>query len=195
MMAATEQLRWAPAFPTRGVRQLVWFALGAGAFVVAVWGLFGTEPERLPSGDANPLAALPTVTMVLAGVMALPFLLVVARRPVVAADHFALMIRPGALRTLVIPWAQVAEIAGASVDGEPLLLVRCAAGQQRLGDRPRWCDQAPLRAARRAAGAHRRAIDSYHLAVRIDEFDGTPAEQLAALAARAPHHVSVNRAL
>jgi hypothetical protein len=194
-MAATEQLRWRRAFPARAARRLVWFALGGGALAAAMWGLFGTEPQRLPSGESNPLAALPTVTLVLVGALAVPFALAVARRPVVAADHYALEVRPGAVRTLVLPWAQVVEIAGVPVGGEPLLLVRCTDRQRQLGDRPRWCDQGTLRASRRAAGAHRRAIEPYDLAVRIDEFAGDPAERLAALTALAPHHVVVTRSL
>jgi drug/metabolite transporter (DMT)-like permease len=83
-MAATEQLRWQRAFPARATRRLVWFALGGGALVMAVWGLFGTEPERLPSGEANLLAALPTVTVVLVAALAVPVLVAVIRRPMVA---------------------------------------------------------------------------------------------------------------
>ena len=192
--AATGQLRWHRAFPFQAVRRLGWFAVAGTALTAAMWVMFGAEPDRLASGGANPLAAVPAASGLAMGLMAGPLLLALARRPVVAADHFALVIRPGVVRTLVLPWAQVAEIAGVPVRGRPVLLVRCTEQRHGPGDRPRWWDQAVLRAARRGAGDHRGAVGAFHLAVRMDEFTGSPPDQLAALAAWAPRHVRVTRA-
>lgn len=183
-MAAGEQLEWRRGFPSRALRRVAWFTLGAGAVVVAAWVLFGSEPDRLASGAANPLALVPLVTLLAVVLAGGPFVLAVFRRPLVVADHYALTVRPGALRTLLLPWAEVAEVVGATVRGEPLLLVRCGPARSRLGDRPRWYDQSVLR----AAGA---PVAGFHLAVRMDEFVGAPRGQLAALAAVTPEQVRV----
>jgi hypothetical protein len=186
-MATAGQLEWRRAFPVRPLRRLGWFLLGAAVMVVTVWVLFGAEPRRLTGGELNPLALIPPLTAAAVAVAALPPLVALVRRPLVATSHYALTLRPGAARTLVLPWAGVAEIAGVRVRDEPLLLVRCAGG--RLGDRPRWPDRSVLRAAVRAAGARRSLVGAYDLAVRMDEFVGDPSDQLVALADRAPGHV------
>ncbi|MPZ27159.1 MAG: hypothetical protein GEV12_12300 [Micromonosporaceae bacterium] len=184
-MATAESLEWRRRFPTRAVRRFVWFVGFGGGVAAATWVLFGAEPDRLGSGATNPLALVPTVATLLVGLAAAGMLLTVARRPLVVADHYALTVRPGALRTLLLPWATVTEVAGVTVRGEPLLLVRCrTASRRRSGDRPRWFDRAVLR----AAGA---AVTGYDLAVRMDEFAGSARGQLAALAAWVPEQVAV----
>lgn len=184
-MASAASLEWPRRFPSRALRRSGWFLVGGGGVAAVAWVLFGPEPDRLASGATNPLALLPPAITGLVAVAVAVQLLTVARRPRVAADHYALMVRPGAWRTLLLPWATVAAVAGARVRGEPLLLIRCVPTPGRLGDRPRWCDRAVLRAAG-AAGA------GYHLAVRMDEFAGHPRSQLAALAAWVPEQVLIS---
>jgi hypothetical protein len=183
-MAAAGSLEWPRRFPSRALRRFGWYVLGGGAATSAAWVLFGAEPDRLPSGAANPLALVPPITTLLAVLACAGQLLTVIRRPRVAADHYALTVRPGALRTLLLPWAAVTEVAGVTVRGEPLLLVRCGPNRGRLGDRPRWSDRAVLR----SGGT---AVTGYHLAVRMDDFAGDPRRQLATLAAWAPEQVQV----
>jgi hypothetical protein len=93
-------------------------------------------------------------------------------------------VRPGTLRTLLLPWASVAEVTAVTVGREPLLLVRCQPVRSQPADRPRWYDQRVLRAAGRPAAG-------YHLAIRMDEFHGDPTNLLASIAAWAPHRVAV----
>jgi hypothetical protein len=150
--------------------------------------LFGAEPSRLPSGETNLLAALPVTATLLVVVAAAPLLLAVVRRPLIVADHYALSVRPGIIRTLLLPWAGIAEIAGVTVREEPLLLVRFNAMAGRLGDRPSWYDQRVLRSGGEATAG-------YHLAVRMDEFVGDPLAQLAALAGWAPEQVRLTNRL
>lgn len=185
-MATAESLAWRRRFPTRAVRRFTWSVVAGGAAAAAAWVLFGAEPDRLASGASNPLALVPPVVTLLAAVFAVLLLLTVVRRPQVVADHYALTVRPGVLRTVLLPWAAVVEVAGVTVRGEPLLLVRCDLdrGRGRPGDRPRWSDRGVLRAS--GAGAA-----GYHLAVRMDEFAGPPRAKLAALAAWAPEQVRI----
>lgn len=184
-MAAAQPLQWRRRFPSRAVRRLGWFTLVSAAIIAAMWVLFGAEPDRLASGERNPLTLLPIATTVLLAVAAMPLVLAVLRRPVVVADHYGLTVRPGCLRTLLLPWAEVAEVAAVTVRGEPLLVVRYGRPgryNQVGGDQPRWLDQAVLR----SGGG---ALTGYHLAVRMDEFAGDPSHHLAALAAVAPGQV------
>jgi hypothetical protein len=193
-MAGPERIAWRRGFPSRAWGRLGWFVTLGTAIVVIGYVLFGAEPLRLESGRANPLALVPIGLAILLGLAATPFLLALFRRPAVAADHYALSIRPGILRTLLLPWARIVEIAAYGMRDEPFLLVRCGNRRDRLGDRPRWWDRFVLRAAIRSSRAHRGegpAVAAYHVAVRMDEFVGDPAAQLAALAAFAPHHVFV----
>lgn len=183
-MATAESLEWRRRFPARAVRRFVWFVGFGGAVAAASWVLFGGEPDRLGSGATNLLALVPAIATGLVALTAAGMLLMVARRPLVVADHYALTVRPGALRTLLLPWATVTEVAGVTVRGEPLLLVRCRATRTRSGDHSHWFDRSVLRAAG-AAGA------GYDLAVRMDEFAGSARGQLAALAAWVPEQVAV----
>jgi hypothetical protein len=126
--------------------------------------------------------------MLLVVVAAIPLVLAVVRRPLIVADHYALSIRPGIWRTLLVPWAGITEVAAVTVREVPLLLVRCDPVRSRSGDRLRWWDQRVLR-----SGGDLTA--GYHLAVRMDEFVGEPAAQLVALAAWAPGQVYVTNRL
>jgi hypothetical protein len=187
-MAGPERIEWRRSAPSRPLTALAWYATGAVLVVAVVFLLFGGEPDRLGSGVGNPVANLPMWTLVLAAAGAVPFVLKLVRRPVVAANHYALTVRPGWIRTLVLPWARVDEVSVAEVSGERYLLVRCGSGLDRLGNRPQWVDRAVLRRVTRdnAKLGHR-----YHLAVRLRDFDGGTDSRLAALAAFAPDHVMV----
>lgn len=178
------QMEWRRRFPYRALRRLGWVLAAGGTVTGAAWLLFGAEPDRLASGASNPLALVPTVTAALMAAAAAPWLVAIVRRPRVAADHYALTVRPGSLRTLLLPWAGITELARRPVGGVPLLLVRLryrhrAAG----GSRVRWWDRHLLR----RAGPD--LADSYDLAVRMDEFTGPAQARLAELAAWAPRHV------
>jgi hypothetical protein len=180
------QLKWRRAFPYRALRRLAWAALGGATVTGAMWLLFGAEPDRLATGTANPLARIPAVTAILAAVAAAPPLVATVRRPRVAADHYALSVRPGCLRTLLLPWAGIAELAGRPAGATPpLLLVRLKHPGVPGGSRVRWFDRYVLRRAGRDAAV------GYDLAVRMDEFAGPPAARLAELTAWVPRHVGL----
>lgn len=181
-MTPAESLECPRRFPSRALRRLGYLAAGGGGAAAGAWLLFGSEPNRLASGEANLLALVPEVAALLVVAAAFPLLLAVFRRPLIVADHYALSVRPGSRRTLLLPWAGIAEVAAATVREEPLLLIRFDSVRTRLGDRPGWADQRLLR----TGGA---ATSGYQLAVRLDEFVGKPAELLAALAAWAPGQV------
>jgi hypothetical protein len=169
--------------------RLGWNAAGAALILAPAWLLFGGERWTVESGGLNPLALLlPGLLVIFAVLVAVPAVALV-RRPTVSADHYALTVRPGIVRTLVLPWAQLAELAAVTVNDEPLLLVRCGPRQRHSGDWPRWWDQAELRAARRA-GRHD-AIATYHLAVPMSDFAGRPPALISTLAQLAPAHVTL----
>ncbi|GAA0738069.1 hypothetical protein Drose_01325 [Dactylosporangium roseum] len=123
-MSRPERIEWPRGFPSRSLSTLVWYVVSAGLVVLLVRGLFADEPEILVSGADNPLADAPMWTLVLAVVGAIPMLLAVVRRPRVGADHFALTVRPGWIRTLVLPWSRVADVAMVEIEEERYLVVR-----------------------------------------------------------------------
>jgi hypothetical protein len=123
-------------------------------------------------------------------IMLIPQALALIRRPYLAADHYALTVRPGILRTLMLPWAQIAELVIILIDGEPFLLVRGDPQPPLSGDWPGWFDQGPLRMVRRASSA----AQGYHLAIPLSDFVDAPEQLLASLAVCAPDHVQVLRA-
>jgi hypothetical protein len=193
-MASVGRIEWRRGFPSRAWGRLGWYLALSAVAVVIGYVLFGSEPGRLESGRRNPLALVPVGLAVLFGLVAVPRVVALFRRPLVAADHYALSIRPGILRTLLLPWARIAEIAAYGLRDEPFLLVRYGSRQGRLGDRLHWWDRFALRAAIRASRVHRGEgpdVRAYHVAVRMDEFVGEPEAHLASLAAFAPHHVVV----
>jgi hypothetical protein len=190
-MGGPERIEWRRGFPSRALAMLGWY-VAVTAFVLGiVFLLFGGEPIRLSNGRLNPLAAVPTWTIVAIAVGAIPFVLNVLRRPIVAADHFAVNVRPAWVRTLVLPWTLIGELAVHEVEDEPYLLLRCRGSLGRLGDQPRWIDRSVLRAVLRDAGSDARSLSQFDLAVRMRDFVGPPAAQLSTLAAFAPDHVIV----
>lgn len=192
-MAGPERIALQRGFPSRAWGRLGWYVTAGVAATVVVFVLFGNEPRRLESGRINLLALAPAGAALLFVLVAIPFVLALFRRPVVAADHYALTVRPGILRTLMLPWARIVEIAAYGAKDEPFLLVRCGGRRSQLGDWPGWLDRAVLRAAARTGRAHgtAAAVAAYDVAVRLDEFAGSPAAQISALAAFAPDHVIV----
>jgi hypothetical protein len=189
-MAGPDGIEWRRAFPSRAVTAFVWYAVLAGVVVGLALLLFGDEPARLDDGSPNPLAAVPPVVLILAAVGCLPILLVIVRRPLVAANHYALTVRPGAARTLVLPWAHIAVVAVRRMGRETYLLVRCRQTLDALGDHPTWIDQGVLRTALRTRAGHALAGE-FDLAVRLRDFVGEPNAQLATVAAFAPDHVFI----
>jgi hypothetical protein len=128
----------------------------------------------------------------LAAVGAVPIALAVIRRPRVGANHFALTMRPGWVRTLVLPWSRVGEVAAVEVGGERFLAVRLLEGLDRTGTNPAWIDQNVLRELNKISdGQGRRDGRGVGVAVRLRDFNGTPDGQLAALAAFAPDQVQI----
>src|SRR5262245_18835967 len=132
-MAGPERIEWRRSPPSRSLGALGWYAAGAVTVVALAFLLFGTEPAQLGSGVSNPVVHVPMWTVTLAVLGTFPFVLAALRRPVVAANHYALTVRPGWVRTLVLPWARVAEVTVADVHGERYLLVRCRDGLDHLG--------------------------------------------------------------
>lgn len=191
-MAGPERIEWRRSFPSRSLGTLVWYAVSATLAVLLIRALFGDEPETLDSGGHNPLADLPMWTAGLAAVGAVPIALAVIRRPRVGANHFALTMRPGWVRTLVLPWSRVGEVAAVEVGGERFLAVRLLEGLDRTGTNPAWIDQNVLRELNKISdGQGRRDGRGVGVAVRLRDFNGTPDGQLAALAAFAPDQVQI----
>lgn len=164
-----------------------WTAVAGALAVGPAWLLFGSEPGVTKDGAVNPFSLVVPLLLSLFGVLILVQVVGIGRRPAVAADHYALFARPGVVRTLVLPWAQIAELAIIEVDDEPLLLVRCQPQPHRSADWPRWLDQAHLRSARRVAAV----VTAYDLAVPMADFVGTPGNLLGTLAMGAPEHVTI----
>ncbi|MGC9668170.1 hypothetical protein ACNTMW_16645 [Planosporangium sp. 12N6] len=189
VMAGPERIEWRRAFPFRAVAALAWYAAFAGVVLGAVWLFFGDEPAVLDDGTTNPLASVPTVVLVVVSAGGVPLLLAVVRRPLVAADHYALTVRPGVVRTLVLPWARITCVAARRTGREAYLLVQCRRALGALGDRPAWWDQGVLRAVHRTSPATR--VPEFDLAVCLRDFIGEPRAQLAALASVAPAHVLI----
>ena len=190
-MAGPERIEWRRSFPSAALTMLVWYASAAALALGLVWVLFGGEPARLDSGAANPLATLPRAFLLLTLLGLVPFGLAVLRRPIVAANHYALTIRPGPWRTLVLPWAGLASVTSYRVGGEPYLFVRCLESLGSVGDRPGWADQTVLRSVLRQSRVAR-PVEGSDLAVRMRDFVGSPQALLGALAAFAPDHVMID---
>ncbi len=190
-MTDPELVEWRRSFPTHALLALGRYAAIAGLGLGVVWLLFGGEPKSLDTGLSNPLAVVMPASLVLAGLGALPYVIAVLRRPVLAANHYALHVRPTWVRTLVLPWARIAKIVAFQVGDEPYLLIRCRSTFDRSGDQPSRIDQSALRAALQSSDSE--LLDGYDLAVRMRDFTGTPEAQLAALAAVTPDHVALEK--
>ncbi|MGI5246572.1 hypothetical protein [Dactylosporangium sp. CA-139066] len=187
-MAGPERIEWRRSFPSRSLGTLAWYVVSAALVVLLVRALFSDEPETLGSGSHNPLADLPMWAAGLAVAGAVPIALSVVRRPRVGANHFALTVRPGWLRTLVLPWSRVGEVAAVEVGGERFLAIRLQEGLDRTGSNPVWADQTVLR---ELAKLSEHSVRRISLAVRLRDFNGTPDAQLASLAAFAPDQVLI----
>jgi hypothetical protein len=184
---ARKRIEWRRRSARRAIARVSWTVVAAALAVGPAWLLFGAEPQVTDDGAVNPFALVVPLLGVLFGLLILVQILAIVRRPSVSADHYAVRVRPGVVRSLVLPWAQIAELATMEVDDEPLLLIRCRPQRSRSADWPRWLDQAHLRKARRAAAV----VTAYDLAVPMSDFSGTPRDLLARLAWWAPEHVTV----
>ena len=184
---ARNRVVWRRRQPRRAAGRLGWTVILTCLVCGPAWLIFAHEPTSAEDGAVNPLALIVPVLAVLFGLGLLTQVLGRIRRPVVSADHYALTVRPGVIRTLVLPWAQIAELAAMEVDDDPFLLIRCAPQLSRSGDWPRWWDQANLRSAKRSAAA----VSAYDLAVPMADFVGAPKNLLIELARWAPEHVTV----
>lgn len=186
-VARRKRVTWASRRSRRNLGRLLRTWSLAIVATGAAWLFFGDEPLRSANGTINPLAfVLPLAVLLFLLVSAVP-VLVMVRRPVLTADNYALTVRPGSLRTLVLPWAQIAELALVMVDEDPYLFIRCAARSRTSGDWPRWWDQGRLRAVRKMEGA----AHAYDLALYMHDFAGPPPRLFAALARWAPAHVTL----
>ncbi|GIJ54029.1 hypothetical protein Vau01_015450 [Virgisporangium aurantiacum] len=217
-MVAGERIEWRRSFPRHQVRVLGGCAAGGALVVAAAWMFFGAEPARLNTGAANPLAVVPQWTLGAAAAVVLAAAAPVLRRPMVAASEGTLFVRPGAYRTLELPWATVAGLAGVATRGGEFLLIRLRPppggdGAARPGGdgaaRPGGDGAAPpagageparTRAGRpgffdrtvlRSAARSYPAAAGYDLAVRLRDFAGAPAAKMTALAAYAPEAVDI----
>lgn len=187
-MAGPRRIEWRRRSPQRALSNLGWYGVIAVLVVACIWLLFGNEPRTLDGGGDNPLALLPTLVTALGMAGAAVMVVPVLRRPVVAANHYALLVRPGAGRTLALPWVGIAEIAVAVSGHRRYLLVRRHRGMDLRGAQPGWLDQAVLRRLQRGAPDARWA--EYDLAVPMDVFVGGVQAQLSGLAAYAPDTVA-----
>jgi hypothetical protein len=184
---ARKRIEWRRRSARRAIGRVAWTVVAAALAGGPAWLLFGAEPWVIDDGAVNPFALVVPLLGALFGLLILVQILAIVRRPAVSADHYAVSVRPGVVRSLVLPWAQIAELAAMEVDDEPLLLIRCRPQRSRSADWPRWWDKAHLRKARRVATV----VTAYDLAVPMSDFAGTPRNLLAQLAWWAPAHVTV----
>lgn len=155
--------------------------------------LFAVEPATLADGTANPAASVPTFVGIVAAAGVAGTVLRTLRRPRLAANHYGVSVRPGAFRTLLLPWVHVEEVTVMTVPGrkedEHYMLFACDDHMGRhSGDRPWFTDRAMLREANRATEGR---VGNYDLAVQLTGFDAEPGELIDLLAGFAPRHVDV----
>jgi hypothetical protein len=187
---ASDRIVWKRRRPNRAAGRLAWTAFVAVSVSLPTWLLFGSEPAQADNGALNPLALVAPAVVGIFGLVLIPQIVALVRRPVVSADHYALVVRPGVGRTLVLPWAQVAELTVVDLDEEYIMLVRCRPEPRASGDQPRWWDQGTLRSVVRGAAF----ASAYDLAVPMADFLGSPESLLADLGVcAAPHVVLVLR--
>ena len=192
-MVAADRVVWRRQPPRRAAGRLGCLGLVATVVLATAWLLFGHEPGRIESGSVNPLSRVVPVLVGCFALLVAVRLVTVLRLPYVAADSFALTVRPGAGRTLVLPWATITELATVNLGPRSLMLVRCG-HIMRAGDRPSWSDRSVLRAATRISPTRQRPgrrLTSYDLAVFLDDFTGTPGALLASLTPFVPPHVAL----
>jgi hypothetical protein len=184
---ARDQFVWSRRRPGRALGRLGWTAFLGASIAVPAWFVFGGEPTRLNEGALNPLALVVPLIVGFFVLLLVPQSLALVRRPVVAGSNYALTVRPGVTRTLVLPWAQIGEVVAIEVEDEQYLLIRCVPLMARSGDWPRWWDKAHLRAARRGSAI----AAAYDLAVPLGDFAHHPDDLLGDLARWAPAHVGI----
>lgn len=189
MGVGAQRIEWRRHSPRQVMSTLGWYGTTAVIIVAGAWLLFGDEPEDLSSGGSNPLAGVPVIVTVIAAVGAALLGLLAIRGPSVAADHYALRVRPGVLRTMCLPWARIAEIAVGPAGPQQYLMIRSRPDGGSAGDQPTWFDRAVLRRAVRHGGSA--PLARFDLAVPMADFVGSPDALLAALAAFAPDQVTV----
>ncbi|GAA4912950.1 hypothetical protein LX16_2310 [Stackebrandtia albiflava] len=179
--------------PRRAIVRLVTYLLTGVGITAVGWVLFVTEPQRLASGDPNPAARAPLFVAICVVFAVAAATVPVWRPPRLAVNHYGLAVRPGAFRTVLLPWVHVEEVAALTVPGrrrgEAYLLFACDGHLGRhSGDRPRFVDRAVLREADRATEGRATGFD---LAVRLTDFRQSPEGLLRDLAGFAPPHVLV----
>jgi hypothetical protein len=184
---ARDHFVWRRRPAGRALGRLTWTAFLGASVAAPAWFVFGDEPARVDNGALNPLAFVVPVVAGFFVLLLVPQALALVRRPIVAGSHYALTVRPGVARTLVLPWAQIGEVVAVEVDDETYLLIRCIPLNARSGDWPRWWDKAHLRAARRGSAI----AAAYDLAVPLRDFERRPGVLLADLARWAPRHVGI----
>lgn len=155
--------------------------------------LFSTEPEVLMSGVSNPAAKVPTFVGIVAFIAVVLSAVRALRPPQLAANHYGVTVRPGAFRSLLLPWVHLEEVTAAMVPGrrEPDAYILFACDDhcgRHSGDRPRFLDRAALREANRATEGR---VGDYDLALRLSDFTASPADLIDQLAGYAPAHVDV----
>lgn len=190
MAVGAQRIEWRRHSAQQVMSTLGWYGTTALIIVAGAWLLFGDEPETLSNGGSNPLAGVPTIVTALAVAGAGLLALLAVRRSSVAADHYALRVRPGVLRTLCLPWVRIAEIAVGPAGQQQYLMIKCRQDNITAGDRPNWFDRAVLRSAIRNGGAA--TLSRFDLAIPMAAFVGTPEALLATLAAFAPDQVTVS---
>ncbi|GLZ76919.1 hypothetical protein Afil01_17260 [Actinorhabdospora filicis] len=176
-------------FPWRHVLRLLAYLVLAAAILALTRYLFAMEPDMLDTGVPNPLrhAEAFVAGVLIAGTI--PYAYRLMRLPKLEVNHFGLIVRPGALRTLVLPWVHIEQVAVyTAAKGRTYLLIACDGHQGRLGDRPGYGDRIVLREALHLTGG---MLADFDLAVRSRDFADTPSAQLAQLSAFAPAHVDV----
>ena len=185
-MTSPVRIVWKGRPPRRAIARLGWVAAGAVLVLGPAALLFGQEPPRVDSGRVNPLSMVVPALGVLFGALALPGIVGLVRRPVLAADGYALTVRAGCGRILLLPWSQLVELAAVPVRDQPVLLIRC--GTRRAGtDFPGWWDRGVLRAVRRSG--LRDPVARYDVALLLRDFGPEPYVVVESLASFAPPHL------
>jgi len=179
--------------PRRAMIRLAGYLALAIVVTGVTWALFITEPARLANGESNPAASAPLFTGLIAGIGVALATIPVLRPPNLAVNHYGVAVRPGAFRTVLLPWVHVEEVAALSVPGrrssDAYLLFACDDHIGRhSGDRPRFLDRGVLREGNRATEGR---AASFHMAIRLAEFQQSPAVVLREVAGFTPPHITV----
>jgi hypothetical protein len=184
---ASDRVTWNRRRPKRAAGRLAWSVFVALAAGGPAWLLFGSEPWQADGGALNPLALVAPIVLTFFGIALVPQVIALVRRPIVACDYYALTVRPGVGRTMVLTWAQIAEIVVVDLEEEQMMLIRCRPVLRGSADTPRWWDQATLRSVIRGAAF----ASAYDLAVPMSDFLGSAESLLADLGTCAPEHVAL----